>query len=128
VKFIELPYPAMGPALDAGRIDAAYVAEPFLTPSKKNARLLAFADDAIGLLEVRSGDKVLVIGEALEVNGWGEGLRALVGPAGTVDVVEIIKEGRETCPELLRVMKPGRRIVMAEATLGGRRAHAPVVC
>ena len=30
VKFIELPYPAMAPALEAGRIDAAYVAEPFL--------------------------------------------------------------------------------------------------
>jgi NitT/TauT family transport system substrate-binding protein len=54
VKFIELPYPAMGPALDAGRIDAAYVAEPFLTPSKKNARLLAFADDAIAKLNLRT--------------------------------------------------------------------------
>ena len=124
-------------------------------------------DVLYGLLEVRAGDKVLVIGEAVEVNGWGDGLRALVGPTGAVDIVEIIKEGREavlagvrgrngrtgcwkwtythgkpdecydivaimqstqhcddwreTCPELLRVMKPGRRIVMAEATLGGER-------
>jgi NitT/TauT family transport system substrate-binding protein len=54
VKFIELPYPAMGPALDAGRIDAAYVAEPFLTPAKKDGRLLAYADDAIAKLNLRT--------------------------------------------------------------------------
>jgi hypothetical protein len=124
-------------------------------------------DVLYGLLEVRPGDRVLVIGEACEANGWGDGLRALVGPTGVVDNVEIILEGRkavlagvrgrngrtgcwqwdytkdmadesydvvgvlqstqhcddwrEQCPELLRVMKSGRRIVMAEATLGGER-------
>jgi NitT/TauT family transport system substrate-binding protein len=48
VKFIEIPYSAMPAALDAGRIDAAYVAEPFLAVAKKNGRLLAYADDALG--------------------------------------------------------------------------------
>jgi NitT/TauT family transport system substrate-binding protein len=54
VKFIELPYPAMAPALEAGRIDAAYVAEPFLAPAKKVGRLLAYADDAIAKLNLRT--------------------------------------------------------------------------
>jgi ABC-type nitrate/sulfonate/bicarbonate transport system substrate-binding protein len=54
VKFIELPYPAMAPALEAGRIDAAYVAEPFLTPAKKSGRLLAYADDAIAKVNLRT--------------------------------------------------------------------------
>jgi len=54
VKFIELPYSAMAAALDAGRIDAAYVAEPFLTAAKKNGRLLAYADDAIAKVNLRT--------------------------------------------------------------------------
>lgn len=48
VKFIELPYSAMPEGLASGRIDAAYVAEPFLAEAKKVGRLLAFADDAVG--------------------------------------------------------------------------------
>jgi hypothetical protein len=124
-------------------------------------------DMLYGLLELKPGDRVLIVGEATEVNGWGDGLRKLVGPTGSVEIVEIIREGREavlagkrgrngrtgcwqwnytkdkpdehydvvaifqstqhcddwreTCPEMLRVMKSGRRIVMAEATLGGDR-------
>ncbi len=54
VKFIELPYPAMAPALEAGRVDAAYVAEPFLAPAKKDGRLLAYADDAIAKVNLRT--------------------------------------------------------------------------
>jgi len=48
VKFIELPYAAMPAALDAGRIDAAHVAEPFLSAAKDHARILASADDTLG--------------------------------------------------------------------------------
>jgi NitT/TauT family transport system substrate-binding protein len=48
VKFIELPYAAMPAAVDAGRIDAAHVAEPFLSVAKEHDRILASADDAIG--------------------------------------------------------------------------------
>lgn len=47
VKWIEIPYSSMPAALAAGRIDAAYLAEPFLAEAKKNGRLLAYADDAI---------------------------------------------------------------------------------
>jgi NitT/TauT family transport system substrate-binding protein len=54
VKFIELPYSSMPAALDAGRIDAGYVAEPFLGAAKKNGRLLAYADDAIAKLCLRT--------------------------------------------------------------------------
>jgi NitT/TauT family transport system substrate-binding protein len=54
VKFIELPYAAMSAALDAGRIDAALVAEPFLAGAKKNGRLLAYPDDAIAKEDLRT--------------------------------------------------------------------------
>jgi NitT/TauT family transport system substrate-binding protein len=54
VKFIEIPYPAMPAALDAGRIDAAYVAEPFLVAAKKNGRVLAYAEDAIARESLRT--------------------------------------------------------------------------
>ena len=48
VKFIELSYAAMPAALEAGRIDAAHVAEPFIGVAKDHARVLASADDVLG--------------------------------------------------------------------------------
>jgi NitT/TauT family transport system substrate-binding protein len=48
IKFIELSYAAMPAALEAGRIDAAHVAEPFVSVAKAHARVLASADDALG--------------------------------------------------------------------------------
>lgn len=47
VRFIEMPYSAMPDALKAGRIDAAYVSEPYLTIARENARILGYAFDAI---------------------------------------------------------------------------------
>jgi len=47
IKFVEIPYPAMAAALQAGRIDAAMMAEPYVTLSKTFARPLANAYDAI---------------------------------------------------------------------------------
>lgn len=47
IKFVEIPYPAMAAALEAGRIDAAMMAEPYVTLSKTFARPLANAYDAI---------------------------------------------------------------------------------
>jgi NitT/TauT family transport system substrate-binding protein len=47
IKFLEVPFPAMAAALDASRVDAAFVAEPFLGTVKKNARVLAYGFDDI---------------------------------------------------------------------------------
>lgn len=41
VKFIGLPFPAMLPALEAGKVDAISSAEPFATSAKAAARVLA---------------------------------------------------------------------------------------
>jgi NitT/TauT family transport system substrate-binding protein len=48
VKYIELAYAAMPAALEAGRIDAAHVAEPFISQALQTGRVLASADDALG--------------------------------------------------------------------------------
>jgi NitT/TauT family transport system substrate-binding protein len=48
VKFVELPFPQMQPALDAGRVDAVMIAEPFLTAARKSERVLASPYDTIG--------------------------------------------------------------------------------
>jgi NitT/TauT family transport system substrate-binding protein len=47
VKFIEMPYAAMPAALTAGRIDAAYITEPFLAVVKKDIRVLGYAHNAV---------------------------------------------------------------------------------
>lgn len=47
VKFVEIPFPAMPAALDAGRIDAAFVAEPFVSVAMKTGRVLADCFEAI---------------------------------------------------------------------------------
>jgi NitT/TauT family transport system substrate-binding protein len=47
VKFVELPFPSMQPALDAGRVDAANIAEPFLNAAAKTDRVIASPYDAV---------------------------------------------------------------------------------
>jgi ABC-type nitrate/sulfonate/bicarbonate transport system substrate-binding protein len=47
VKFFELPYATMVPALNRGDIAAAFIAEPFLSQLRKDVRVLASAYDAI---------------------------------------------------------------------------------
>jgi len=47
VKFIEMPYSEMPAALTAARIDAAYVAEPFLAVVRKDVRILGYAHNAV---------------------------------------------------------------------------------
>lgn len=51
-------------------------------------------DIIYALLELRPGDQILIIGEAIKACGWAEDIRAIVGPDGRVDEVEIIREGR----------------------------------
>jgi len=122
-------------------------------------------DVIYGLLELRPGDRVLLVGEALEPSGWRAEIEALVAPGGEVQAHEIIREGREAVfegrvgrngmrgcwqwtyardrpdahfdaiailqatqhcddwPEaaagFARVLRPGRRIVLAEAVNAG---------
>lgn len=47
VKFVELPFPLMLSALEAGRIDAAMIAEPFYTAAKGKVRILASPYDVV---------------------------------------------------------------------------------
>ena len=47
VKLVEIPFSEMSTALSSGRVDAAIVAEPFLTAAKKDARVLGDANPAI---------------------------------------------------------------------------------
>jgi NitT/TauT family transport system substrate-binding protein len=47
VKFTEVPFPAISAALDAGRVDAAWVVEPFITAAKKTSRVLFYGFDGI---------------------------------------------------------------------------------
>lgn len=47
VKFFEMPYATMVPALNRGDIAAAFIAEPFLSELRKEVRVLASAYDAI---------------------------------------------------------------------------------
>lgn len=54
VKFIELPYSAMPAAIEAGRVDAAHVAEPFVSGAKEHARVFGSADDTLGKQYLRT--------------------------------------------------------------------------
>jgi NitT/TauT family transport system substrate-binding protein len=47
VKFIEMPFPQLPAALEAGRVDAAWLAEPFIHAAEPFARTLATCFDAV---------------------------------------------------------------------------------
>jgi NitT/TauT family transport system substrate-binding protein len=47
IKWLELPFPSMAPALAAHRIDAATLAEPYVSDAKSVARIFADPMDAI---------------------------------------------------------------------------------
>jgi NitT/TauT family transport system substrate-binding protein len=47
IKFVEVPFPAIPAALEAGRIDAGFVAEPFITMAVKKSRVLAYPFDVM---------------------------------------------------------------------------------
>lgn len=48
VKYVEIPFPAMGAALDIGRIDAAFEVEPFFSATARRNRVITDAYSAIG--------------------------------------------------------------------------------
>ncbi len=56
-KFIEMPFPQIADAIAAGRVDAGYLVEPFLTVASKRGvvRTIASGDDAIGTTFLASG-------------------------------------------------------------------------
>lgn len=47
IKYVEMPFPAMPAAIDAARVDAAFVVEPFLAAARKNGRVLGYGYDAV---------------------------------------------------------------------------------
>lgn len=49
IKFIELPFPAMAPAIESGQIDAASVSEPFITSAVSTGKFRAIAQTTNGL-------------------------------------------------------------------------------
>lgn len=51
-------------------------------------------DVIYGLLELRAGDRVLIIGEGVEPCGWAADIQARIGSGGSIDVFEIIRDGR----------------------------------
>lgn len=55
VKLVEFPIPSMQQALQAGRIDAAVMSEPFLTAAKDALRVLGSPYDAIAPRFITSG-------------------------------------------------------------------------
>jgi NitT/TauT family transport system substrate-binding protein len=62
VKFTEVPFPAIPAALDAGRIDAAWVVEPFITVARKTNRVLFYGFDGIA--------KHFVVGAWVATRQW----------------------------------------------------------
>lgn len=62
VKFVEVPFPALPAALDSGRVDAAWVVEPFITVAQKTSRVLAYGFDGIS--------KHFVVGAWVATQQW----------------------------------------------------------
>ena len=56
-KFVEMPFPQIADAIAAGRVDAGYLVEPFLTLATKRGvvRFIASGDDAVGTTFLASG-------------------------------------------------------------------------
>jgi NitT/TauT family transport system substrate-binding protein len=64
VRFIELPFSAMPDALAAGRIDAAWLTEPYLSQTRTTGRVLATALDTIA--------KEFLIGAWFTTSQWAQ--------------------------------------------------------
>ena len=64
VKFVEIPFPAIPAALEAHRIDAAFVTEPFINLAQKSGRVLVYPWEAIG--------KRFLVGAWVAMSGWAD--------------------------------------------------------
>jgi len=62
VRFIEVPFPAMPAALESGRIDAAYLSEPFLSVARRTGRILG---DPLGAIA-----KHFILGTWTTTQSW----------------------------------------------------------
>jgi NitT/TauT family transport system substrate-binding protein len=95
LKFVELPFSEMPAALAAGRIDAAFVAEPFLTPAKKVAHTVGVEFDAIA-------NSFLVAGW-FTTNDWAKNHQRAVAlfAQSMRDAVDWAKQNPAKCPDIL---------------------------
>lgn len=76
VKFVEIPFPAIPAALAANRIDAGYLAEPFITMAVKNSRVLAYPFDVM--------PKHVLVSAWFTTRQWATDHDTLVGQFATV--------------------------------------------
>jgi NitT/TauT family transport system substrate-binding protein len=95
LKFVELPFSEMPAALASGRIDAAFVAEPFLTQAKKTAHTVGIEFDAIA-------NAFLVAGWFATADWANKHQRAVALFAQSMrDAVDWAKANPAKCPEIL---------------------------
>jgi NitT/TauT family transport system substrate-binding protein len=76
VKFVEVPFGAMPAAIQAGRVDAAWITEPFVTIAKKNGRVLTYGFDDIS--------KQFLIGAWFTTSQWANDHSYLVNRFASV--------------------------------------------
>jgi NitT/TauT family transport system substrate-binding protein len=82
VRFIELEFPEIGPALAQGRIDIGHFAEPFLSDAKKTARVLGDSYDAVApnfMISIYVATPAFVAANADVVKRFGDALRETAG-------------------------------------------------
>jgi NitT/TauT family transport system substrate-binding protein len=65
IKFVEIPFPAMSAAIAAGRVDSAWITEPFLTLAKQQNHVLHYGMNAIS--------PQFLIGEWFTTRQWADG-------------------------------------------------------
>ena len=95
LKFVELPFSEMPAALASGRIDAAFVAEPFLTQAKKTAHTVGVEFDAIA-------NSFLVAGWFTTTNWANKHQRAVALFAQSMrDAADWAKANPSKCPVIL---------------------------
>jgi NitT/TauT family transport system substrate-binding protein len=108
LKFVELPFSEMPAALASGRIDAAFVAEPFVGPAKKVAHTVGVEFDAIA-------NSFLVAGWFTTIN-WGKShQRAIALFAQSMrDAADWAQKNPAQCPPIIaKYLKMDQAVVAA---------------